>query len=58
VSRLKEEEVTEEQEARLLQNQKLIMQALQTLLAAAGKDFMRNQLEIRIKDIEAFLAAP
>lgn len=46
----------DEQEARLLQNQALIMQALKVLLASAGQGGMGSQLEVRIKDIEAFLA--
>jgi hypothetical protein len=51
--------MSEEQEARLLQNQALIMRALRGLYNPnhVGSGYMRGELDIRIKDIEAFLKA-
>lgn len=46
-----------DQEARILGNQALIMQALEMLMAdyPAGRGAMRNELERRRKDNETFI---
>jgi hypothetical protein len=50
--------MSEEQEARVLSNQALIMKALAVLVQSvpSGGGHMKGELDLRVRDTEAFIA--